>query len=54
MRSYLNRYIVLAITFLILVNFYLTPKSIVAYNTKNLTTINVMAKNDIIKNINTN
>lgn len=54
MRFNLNRYIVLVIAFLILMNFYLAPKSTIAYNTKNLTTMNVMAKNDMTKDVNTN
>jgi len=54
MRLCLSRCIVLAITFLVLMNFYLAPKSVVAYNTKNLTTMNIMARQDITKSINTN
>ncbi len=54
MQLCLSRCIVLAITFLVLMNFYLAPKSVVAYNTKNLTTMNIMARQDITKNINTN
>lgn len=50
----LNKYIVLVLAFIILINFYLAPKSIVAYNTKNLTATNVIAKNDTVKSVNTN
>lgn len=35
-------------------NFYITPKSMVAYNTKNLTSKNVIAQNNIVKSVNAN
>ncbi|CCP25984.1 conserved exported protein of unknown function [Tepidanaerobacter acetatoxydans Re1] len=54
MRLCINRCIVLAVTFLVLMNFYLAPKSVVAYNTKNLTTMNIMAKQDITKSVSKN
>jgi hypothetical protein len=50
----LNRYIVLIIVLLVLINFFVVPKSTVAYNTKNLTTMNVMAKNNVAKDIKIN
>ena len=36
LKTILNRYLILIITLLILLNFYLAPKSTVAYNTSNL------------------
>jgi hypothetical protein len=54
MRNFLNRFMVITIVFLTLINFYLAPKSTVAYNTKNLTTMNIMAKNNMKKDANIN
>lgn len=52
MRYLLNRYITLVIVFIVLINFYLAPKSIVAYNTKNLAFLSILADNNskIIQN----
>jgi hypothetical protein len=44
MRIYLNRFLIFALTLLSLMNFFLTPNSTVAYNTKNLTQMNTVAK----------
>lgn len=54
MKTYLNICVIFILALLMLMNFYMTPKSTVAYNTKNLTTINIIAKNDTIKSVNTN
>lgn len=54
MRIYLNRCIIFLLALLMLMNFYIIPKSTVAYNTNNLTTLDIMAKNDLVKSINKN
>jgi len=44
MRIFLNRLAILLLTLLIMIGFYRVPKSTVAYNTKNLTQISIVAK----------
>ncbi len=54
MKLFLNRFAVFVLALLLFMNFYIAPKSIVAYNTKNLTSMNVVAKNYIVKSVSGN
>ena len=40
----LNRFVMLLLSVLVLMNFYVVPRSTIAYNTKNLSQMNIVAK----------
>lgn len=40
----LNRFVILLLSVLVLMNFYVVPRGTIAYNTKNLVQMNIVAK----------
>ncbi|HHW02979.1 MAG TPA: hypothetical protein GXX35_09230 [Thermoanaerobacterales bacterium] len=49
MYEAIKRYVLIIITAFVLLSFYSLPKSVVAYNTRNLTPVSEAVREDVLK-----